>query len=200
MQVDGPAGPIEALLELPTGAPLAVAVVCHPHPLFGGTMTNKVVHTVARAFLTRGAATLRFNFRGVGGSAGSFDDGQGETEDLMAVVRYARERFPGLPLWLGGFSFGSFVALRGQAAAAPARLVTVAPPVGRWEFRDIEPPRCPWLVIQGDQDDLVDVRAVQHWLSSMPGSPRLDILAGAEHFFHGRLHDVKDAVTAFLGG
>jgi hypothetical protein len=179
-------------------APCAFGVVCHPHPLFGGTMTNKVAHTVARAFTAHGAATLRFNFRGVGASAGSYDDGRGETDDLLAVVGYARARFPDLPLWLGGFSFGSFVALRGHSAAGAARLVTIAPPVGRWDFGGLEPPRCPWLVVQGDQDDLVDHRAVAQWLAPMPAAPRLVLLAGAEHFFHGRLHEVKSAIADFL--
>lgn len=182
--------------------PRAIGVVCHPHPLFGGTLTNKVVHTVGRAFVAQGAPTLRFNFRGVGASAGSYDEGRGETDDLLAVVAWLRERFPGLPLWLGGFSFGSFVALRGQAAAGAARLVTIAPPVGRWDFSAIAAPACPWLVVQGDQDDLVDHAAVERWLASLapPGPPRLVLLPGAEHFFHGRLHEVKDAVTSFLAG
>lgn len=161
-------------------------------------MTNKVAHTIARAFTAQGAATLRFNFRGVGASGGSYDEGRGETEDLLAVVAAGRARFPGLPLWLGGFSFGSFVALRGQASVGAVRLVSVAPPLGRWDFSGIEPPRCPWLVIQGDQDELVDFQAVRTWLATMPAAPRLVLLAGAEHFFHGRLHDVKDAVAGFL--
>jgi alpha/beta superfamily hydrolase len=175
-----------------------LGVVCHPHPLFGGTLTNKVVHTVARAFVAQGAATLRFNFRGVGGSAGSYDDGRGETDDLMAVIGAGRARLPGLPLWLGGFSFGAFVALRAQAAAGAARLVTVAPPVGRWDFSAIEAPRCPWLVIQGDQDELVDHAQVAGWMAALAPQARLTLVPGAEHFFHGRLHEVKAAVLAFV--
>jgi hypothetical protein len=199
LRLGGPAGGIEAVLEWPAqGEPRALGVVCHPHPLFGGTLTNKVVHTLARAFLAHGAATLRFNFRGVGASAGSYAEGRGETDDLLAVVGFGRGRLPGLPLWLGGFSFGSFVALRGQEAAGAARLVTVAPPVGRWDFGALAAPRCPWLVIQGDQDDLVDHRAVAAWLGSLAPQARLVLLPGAEHFFHGRLHDVKEAVAAFL--
>ncbi len=175
-------------------------MVCHPHPLFGGTLTNKVVQTVARALMANGAATLRFNFRGVGASAGSFDDGRGETDDLLAAVGAGRARLPGLPLWLGGFSFGAFVALRGQAAADAARLVTVAPPVGRWDFSAIEAPQCPWLVIQGDRDELVDHAQVATWMAALAPQARLNLLPGAEHFFHGRLHEVKAAVSAFVGG
>jgi hypothetical protein len=177
-----------------------LGVVCHPHPLFGGTLTNKVVHTVARAFVAQGAATLRFNFRGVGASAGSYDEGRGETDDLLAVIRAGRARLPGLPLWLGGFSFGSFVALRAQAAAGAARLVTVAPPVGRWDFSALEAPRCPWLVIQGDQDELVDHAQVAAWMAALAPQARLMLLPGAEHFFHGRLHEVKAAVSEFVAG
>ena len=187
------------MLEWPAqGAARALGVVCHPHPLFGGTLTNKVVHTLARAFVAQGAATLRFNFRGVGASAGRHDEGRGETDDLLAVVSAGRERVPGLPLWLGGFSFGSFVALRGQRDAGAVRLVTVAPPVGRWDFSAIEAPRCPWLVIQGDQDELVDHREVSAWMAALAPQARCVMLAGAEHFFHGRLHEIKDAVSAFV--
>lgn len=174
-------------------------MVCHPHPLFGGTLTNKVVHTVARAFVAHGAATLRFNFRGVGASAGSHDEGRGETDDLLAVVEAGRVRLPGRPLWLGGFSFGAYVALRAQGRAGAARLVTVAPPVGRWDFSALEAPRCPWLVIQGDRDELVDHAQVAGWLAALAPQARLALLPGAEHFFHGRLHEVKAAVSDFLG-
>jgi alpha/beta superfamily hydrolase len=199
LRLEGPAGPIEAVFESPEGgAPCALAVVCHPHPLYGGALTNKVVHTVARAFVAQGAACLRFNFRGVGASAGSYDEGRGETEDLLAVVRAGQARLPGLPLWLGGFSFGSFVALRGQAAAGAALLVTVAPPIGRWDFANVEAPACPWLVIQGDRDELVDHRQVGRWMSGFAPQASLVLLQGAEHFFHGRLLEVKDAVSAFV--
>lgn len=192
----GAAGDIETLIESPAGMPSAVAICCHPHPLFGGTMTNKVIHTVAKAFLAAGAVTLRFNFRGVGASAGTHDEGRGETEDVITLAKWARERWPDLPLWLGGFSFGAWIALR--APIAPALLVTVAPPVGRWDFSKISPPEVPWLVIQGDRDELVDADAVERWVHGIAPA-RLVRLADADHFFHGRLHEVRDAVTAFVG-
>jgi alpha/beta superfamily hydrolase len=206
LSLDGPAGALEALLEWPTPAgagaagpdPAAVGIVCHPHPLFGGTLTNKVVHTVARAFRARGAATLRFNFRGVGASAGQYDEGRGETDDLLAVAAWAGRRWPAAALWLGGFSFGSWVALRAVDRLVPRRLVTVAPPVGRWDFGALPTPRCPWLVVQGDRDELVDASAVAAWAAASGASPQLTVLAGADHFFHGRLHDLTDAVGAFL--
>jgi alpha/beta superfamily hydrolase len=207
LSIDGPSGALEALLEWPVGEGpqagprefAAVGIVCHPHPLFGGAMTNKVVHTVARAFRDHGAPTLRFNFRGVGASGGQYDEGRGETEDLLAVAAWAARRLPGAALWLAGFSFGSWVALRALDRLAPQRLVTVAPPVGRWDFGALTRPRCPWLIVQGDQDELVDARLVANWAEATGAGPRLEVLAGADHFFHGRLHDLRDAVSGFLG-
>ena len=124
--VDGPVGSLEAILERVDTPPKAAAVVCHPHPLHGGTLNNKVAHTLARAFVSSGMAAIRFNFRGVGESAGSFSEGVGEADDVAAVVEYMRERFPGLPLWLGGFSFGAAMATRVANAAAVDGLVAVA--------------------------------------------------------------------------
>ncbi|MFO1428148.1 MAG: hypothetical protein U1F11_14485 [Steroidobacteraceae bacterium] len=200
LQLDGPAGPIEALLESPdeAAAPAAFAIVCHPHPLFGGTLTNKVVHTLARACVQAGAPALRFNFRGVGASAGVHDHGQGEVEDLLAVVDWGRRRWPQADLWLGGFSFGAYVALRGSLRAGARRLITVAPPVGRWDFSEVRLPRCPWLIIQGDSDELVDAAAMADWARGTGAPHRLLLLPGADHFFHGRLHELKDAVAGFL--
>jgi len=208
LRLAGGAGEIETLVEFPAGAPRAVALCCHPHPLYGGTLTNKVIHTVARSLLAAGAIAVRFNFRGVGASAGVHDDGRGEAQDVCAIADWARQRWPGLPLWLGGFSFGSWVALRAQSAPAvgaqrlqPALLVVVAPPVGRWDFSMIAPPSCPWLVVQGLRDELVDADEVEHWVNSLAatGSPaQLVKLAEADHFFHGRLHELRDAVTGFV--
>jgi len=198
----GAAGQIETLVESPQAAPRAVALCCHPHPLFGGTMTNKVIHTVARSFVASGASAVRFNFRGVGLSEGAHDGGSGETADVVGLATWARERWPGLPLWLAGFSFGAWVALRAQTALQPSLLVTVAPPVGRWDFSTIDPPKCPWLVIQGSKDELVDATAVEQWIASLSGrsdfSPRLLVLPEADHFFHARLHEVRDAVSGFV--
>ena len=197
--IPGPAGDLELLIEVPTaGAPVAVAVCCHPHPLFGGSLTNKVIHTVARAFVTAGAATVRFNFRGVGASAGVHDDGRGECEDLRAVVAWARERWPGLPLWLGGFSFGAWIGLRCHAALAATRLVTVAPPAGRWDFSDVAPPTQPWLVIQGLRDELVSAAEVEQFARANGAALHWAPIAEADHFFHGRLSEVRNAVTEFL--
>lgn len=196
--IAGAAGDIELIVDLPATAPRAVAVCCHPHPLFGGTLTNKVIHTVARSFTAQGAMAVRFNFRGVGASQGAHDDGIGETDDLVTVAGWARSRWPDLPLWLGGFSFGSYVALRGAARLAPALLVTVAPPVGRWDFSAIAAPICPWLVVQGSEDELVPAAGVVAWAQALQPAVRIAMLDGATHFFHGRLHELQDAASAFV--
>jgi alpha/beta superfamily hydrolase len=200
LAVAGPTGLLEALVEVPEGFDgRDCAVVCHPHPLHGGTMQNKVVHTTARAMQERGFATLRFNFRGVGASQGSFDDGRGETDDALAVIDAALARWPGSRLTLAGFSFGSFVAYCAAGRRPAVRLYTIAPPVGRFDFERFPVPAVPWIVIQGDHDELVDHRRVLEWTRQLSPPPVVEILAGAEHFFHGRLHELKDRVQAHLG-
>ena len=200
--IDGPAGPLEARVEEPrAGSPVAVAgVVCHPHPLYGGTMQNKVVHTLARAMQELGAPTVRFNFRGVGSSAGHYDAGRGELEDALAVAAWARAHWHCDALWLAGFSFGAAVALQAAAIVKPLALVTVAPPVGRILAHDTAHPRCPWLVVQGDADELVDFANVRSWVASYDEPPELVVFEGVEHFFHGRLGELRSAVSGFLAG
>jgi alpha/beta superfamily hydrolase len=197
--VSGPAGPLAALVEVPAGYDgRRCAVICHPHPLYGGTMTNKVVHMTARALQERGYATLRFNFRGVGASAGTFDDGIGETDDALAACDYAAARWPGASLTLAGFSFGSYVAFRVALQRDVHQLLLIAPPVKRFGFGTTELPRAPWVVIQGDADDVVECSDVTAWVHSLSAPPRLEIIAGAEHFFHGRLTDLRSVVQANL--
>ncbi len=198
----GPAGQIEARLEFPDGSesPRVFGVACHPHSLKGGTMDNKVTHTLARAMVECGAPAFRFNFRGVGASGGAFDRGRGEADDLAAVVEEGRRRFPGAALWLGGFSFGAFVALRAARQVAPEKLIAIAPPVVGYELGDVDSPDCEWMLAQGDADDVVPPDAVLSWAAAQPRQPRLHVLAGAGHFFHGRLHELKPLLTGFLGG
>lgn len=199
LTIDGPVGALEAKLEDPGASQVRrFGIVCHPHPLYGGTMDNKVVHTLARAMQELGAPTIRFNFRGTGASAGAFDNGRGEVADLLAVERYARKRWPDAALWLAGFSFGAYVALQAEAQLAPAKLVTIAPPVARFDLGAVAAPRAPWLLVQGDVDDVVDPAAVLAWARGQAHPPQLHVLAGAGHFFHGRLHEAKTLVTAFL--
>ncbi|MBS0380471.1 MAG: alpha/beta hydrolase [Proteobacteria bacterium] len=197
--LSGPQGPLEALIETPAeGPPRAVGVVCHPHPLYGGNMDHKVVHTVARAFGERGAASIRFNFRGVGASAGAYDEGRGETRDALAVIEYARGRWPGLPLWLGGFSFGGAVAVLAAATSHPDLLVLISPGVTKIDVTHAPGPACPWLIVQGDADDVVPADFVLDWARTLTPAPTLALLAGAGHFFHGRITDLKDAVLRFI--
>jgi len=196
----GPAGQIEARLEFPEDVadPRVFGVSCHPHSLKGGTMDNKVTHTLARAMVEAGAPTFRFNFRGVGASGGVFDSGRGETCDLAAVVAEGRRRFPAAALWLGGFSFGAFVALRGAERVAPSKLVAIAPPVVGYELGDVSAPDCDWMLAQGDADEVVPPDAVLGWAALQARKPRLHVLAGAGHFFHGRLHELKPLLLDFL--
>lgn len=198
LRIAGPQGPLEALLEEPVATPERFAVICHPHPLYGGTMDNKVVWTMARAFEESGVATLRFNFRGVGASAGTYDEGIGETEDAAAVLAFGAERWPQARPLLAGFSFGAYVALRLAGRARPAHLITVAPPVGRFDVAGLPHPHCPWLIVQGDADDVVDPRAVIEWARRLEPRAELIVLPGVGHFFHGALQLLRDAVRSTL--
>lgn len=202
--LEGPAGELEARLDFPDSAqgwdpaaPGAFAVVCHPHPLYGGTLTNKVVHTLARACNDQGLPALRFNFRGVGASAGTHDEGRGEVQDALAVVRYGRERWPQAQLWLAGFSFGAAVAIRASAECRPAGLVAVAPAVDRIDIGSATP-ACPWLVVLGDADDVVAPARMLEWAQRLRPQPAIQVMAGAGHYFHGRLPELRDHVAAFL--
>ncbi|HET7202113.1 MAG TPA: alpha/beta fold hydrolase [Steroidobacteraceae bacterium] len=202
IEITGPAGSIEARVEDPVPAGEAhsfVGVACHPHPLHGGTMQNKVVHTCARAMQEVGAATVRFNFRGVGRSDGRYDAGHGELEDALAVVAWTRRRFQCDTLWLAGFSFGAAVALQAAVRGArPSRLVTIAPPVGRIITEPVVRPECAWLIVQGDRDELVDLEAVRRWAAAYDPAPQLLVVPGAEHFFHGKLIELRKGIVRFL--
>lgn len=196
--IAGPAGGLEALLEAPPGASSTeYAVICHPHPLHGGTLQNKVVYTLARAFQALGLPTLRFNFRGVGASEGTYDHGRGETEDAMAVIDWGRQRWPGAAVSLAGFSFGALVVMRAAQRAHPTRVVCVAPPVERPEASAVAPPACPWLIVQGDADEIVDHRQVAAFAARCSPAPTLRVLAGVDHFFHGRLQELQATVLDF---
>jgi alpha/beta superfamily hydrolase len=202
--IPGPEGALQALIETPVhagGAAAAVAafgVVCHPHPLYGGTLDNKVVYTVARAFEELAAPVIRFNFRGVGASAGSYADGRGETEDALAVIAYGRARWPQAALWLGGFSFGAAVAVLAAAAAHPARLVLIAPGVTKVDVTQAPGPACPWLIVQGDADDVVPADFVLEWAATLAPAPQIALLPGAGHFFHGRINELREVVLGFM--
>lgn len=200
LTIPGPAGGLEALSDCPPeGTALrGMAVVCHPHPLYGGSLHNKVVHYLARTFNEPGLGTVRFNFRGVGKSDGTYAQGEGETADLLAVLDWVEKQRPGLPLWLAGFSFGAYVALRAAPQRPVKQLVTVAPPVNFFDFRKLPAPRCPWLLIQGREDEVVPCDDVLTWATGLESPPQIVCLEGVGHFFHGRLNDLRAALKRSL--
>lgn len=188
--IDGPAGPLEIAFQQPATAATALALICHPHPVHGGTMDNKVVQTLAKAFLELGYATMRFNFRGVGKSAGSFDEGIGETEDAAAALAWARAQVPAaLPLIAAGFSFGCFVQSRLLPRSQPQQLVLVGPAVSRFQLAEVPKDT---LVIHGEEDDVVPLDAVMTW--ARPQGLPVTVFPGTGHFFHGRLTELKAVV------
>jgi alpha/beta superfamily hydrolase len=192
ISIDGPSGALQAIVE-DTGENVAnYAVICHPHPVYGGTMDNKVVTTVARALHDCSIPTLRFNFRGVGQSQGSFDEGIGETADAEAVAAFGAARWPGRTLLVAGFSFGGYVALRLARLTPMDKLIAIAPAV-QYFAPGTGAPNCPWAIIQGDADDVVDPKAVIGWASALSPAPRVTVLPGVGHFFHGRLRELRDA-------
>ncbi|QJR16777.1 alpha/beta hydrolase [Usitatibacter palustris] len=210
LTIAGPAGAIEIATDAPAN-PTAVAVIAHPHPLFGGTMDNKVITTLERAMREAGAATYRFNFRGVGGTEGKHDEGRGETDDMIAVIEHALAAAGSLPLWLAGFSFGGAVAVRVSARVAFAQLVLIAPGFRRFSDAGMGAPIDPndpqfgapgvhtnanTFIVHGDLDETVPVTDSFAW-----GAPRevpVVVIPGAEHFFHRKLHLVRDAVSRMI--
>lgn len=208
--VEGPAGAIEIAYAIPE-RPVAIAVVAHPHPLFGGAMDNKVVTTVARAFTDRGAATFRFNFRGVGASEGRHDEGRGETDDFLEVAAHAARAVGELPLWLAGFSFGGGVALRASGRIDFAHLVLVAPAFrrltghGLGEFPKPDDPNlgapgrhttANTIIFHGNKDETTPIADSFAW-GALRDVPVL-VVPGADHFFHGKLHVIRDLVGRFV--
>jgi uncharacterized protein len=197
----GPAGDLEVLT-----APQAVGVnenpiigiICHPHPLYGGTMNNKVVSTIARAFANLGLRTVRFNFRGVGKSAGSFADGEGEQDDLFAVIDWVKKTCPTNKIWLAGFSFGAGVSAHAATKIEFAQLVTVAPPVPRFDLLNLPKVLCPWLVVQGEIDDVVIPADIYAWVEKQNPQPKLIRISGAGHFFHGKLIELRQQLETAL--
>jgi alpha/beta superfamily hydrolase len=198
--IDGPAGRLEGLYERPgSGEPKGAAVVCHPHPVHGGTLQNKVTHTLARAFLACGMAALRFNFRGVGKSEGVFDEGVGELEDAVAATRWIGSRHPESPFWIAGFSFGAAIAIKAAGRNSADGLVSVAPAVTRVSGDSAPQPTCPWLVIQGEDDELVDPEETVAWINGLEPGPELLMFPETGHFFHGKLVPLREAVVDFVG-
>ncbi len=199
--IPGPAGDLEVLTATPKPEQKVIppiAIICHPHPLFAGTMNNKVVTTLFRVSQDLGLRTVRFNFRGVGKSAGTFDQGHGELEDLFAVVAWVKKTLPDAPIWLAGFSFGAYIAAKAAIQMPVERLVCVAPPVINFKMENFPSITCPWIVVQGDQDDVVLPEAVFQWAANMQPAPVVMKIIGAGHFFHGKLLELRERLVGLL--
>jgi alpha/beta superfamily hydrolase len=193
--LQGAAGPLDCALDLPESAPRGIALVAHPHPLFGGTMDNKVVHTLTRAFTTLGYATARMNFRGVGTSGGAYDEGRGETDDMEQLLMHMQQQYPGAPFVLGGFSFGTFVQTqlqkRMEVQGSPAeRLVLVGSAPGKWPLPTVP---ADTILIHGELDETIPLTDVFDW--ARPQDIAVIVVPGSDHFFNRKLHHIKTHVV-----
>ena len=203
----GPAGRLEALLDEPNSAPLRAAVVfAHPHPQFGGTLRTKTVYQGAKALARIGCAVLRFNFRGVGQSAGTFSKGPGELADCLAALDYMAARYPGARMWTAGFSFGAWVALEtGAQDDRVTTLIGIAPPVAtsvsgqRYTFDHTLVSTKPKFFVQGESDEVCPLEAMWAFYGRLPEPKELVVLDGADHLFEGRTQEVGEALEDLLG-
>ena len=186
----GPAGKLEVVINRPSSTPRGIALIAHPHPLYGGTLENKVVQTLASTFAELDCVALRMNFRGVGESQGKHDEGNGETDDMLFLADYAKREFGEVPIFLAGFSFGGFVQTRVATKLDISKLVLIAPAAGRFDVAEVKPDT---LVIHGEQDDTVPLKAVMDW--ARPQNLPIVVIPGADHFFHKRLHLIKQLVS-----
>ncbi|MFN7097295.1 MAG: alpha/beta hydrolase [Gammaproteobacteria bacterium] len=195
-QLAAPAGELEVLTETPANLSNNLTmIICHPHPLFGGTMHNKVVTTLAKVANELDIPSVRFNFRGVGKSTGQYDDGVGEIDDLQTIIAWVKQTRADTRLWLAGFSFGSYVAAEVATTGIAERLISVAPPATRWHFQEIKTMPCPWLVVQGDADEVVEPEAVFAWFAAQHPQAEMIRMHNASHFFHGRLIELREILV-----
>ncbi len=200
VRLAGPVGELEAVVEGPgdSASSKGVAIICHPHPLYGGSMDNKVVTTLARSCADAGLAAVRFNFRGVGSSQGGFDNAEGETEDALAVLDWALAHLSVTQFALLGFSFGGLVAVKAAFQRCPKQLVTIAPALHYLAAKPVPSPGCPWLLVHGRDDDVVDCDDTISRVQSLLPALDVRLLDGVGHFYHGRLADLREIVTPVL--
>lgn len=197
--IPGPCGDLEAVIHKPNQENQQhIAVVCHPHPLYQGAMNNKVVTTLAKLWSDCGYYTMRFNFRGVGKSAGSYDEARGEVDDALAIIQWLQHQLPNRQLILSGFSFGAFIAAQVALKIEVATLVLIAPPVTNFRFAQLSEFSCPWIVVQGEQDEIVALDQVIAWCQSRQHPPQLILMPETTHFFHGRLTELREKLVVAL--
>ena len=198
-EIPGPSGPLEALVDAPAGPPRVAVVFAHPLPTEGGTMHTKVVFQSAKALTRIGCVVLRFNFRGVGASAGTWDNGRGETDDYRAAVAYMGAKHPDLEIWAAGFSFGAYIATTvGVDEDRVCALIAIAPPVDRYEFASVRMSRKPKFIVHGERDELISVRMVRHFYAQLPEPKELVVIDRANHLFEGQAGEVGDALADLL--
>lgn len=198
--IPGPAGALEALLALPANnSSNLVAIICHPHPLHGGSMTNKVITTVAKACDELNMITIRFNYRGVAGSEGEYDNAIGEVEDLLAVHKWAQNRFPNAQYILAGFSFGSYICCAAAPTINPKALITIAPAIVRQSYDNVSSFSGNWWLIQGELDELTDATVVFEWFEQHASGNNIIKIANASHFFHGCLPQLQQEIVSNIG-
>ncbi len=197
--LQGPAGQLEVETYSPRQTARDItAIVCHPHPLQEGSMGNKVVTTLARMCRDEGIRAVRFNFRGVGASEGEFDNSRGEVDDLLAIHAWIQQVRPQDKIILAGFSFGAFIAASVAAQQPPAQLISIAPAVHHQAYHDLPPMQCPWVVVQGDADEVVPPDQVFAWIDSVANPPTLIRMADAGHFFHRRLIEMRELLLPYV--
>lgn len=176
-----------------------ISIVCHPHPLHGGTMNNKVVTTVYKEFCRYCKVSIRFNYRGVGRSEGQYGDAEGELADLISVITWAKNEYGDMPLYLSGFSFGAYISLRASLVVQNlSKLLSIAPAVHHHDYNNLGEPECPWTIVIGSADELVPMDAFDKWYEEHARSAELNKLENASHFFHGRLIELKVIVNEFI--
>ena len=198
-EIPGAVGPLEVLFDKPSGQPRAVVVFAHPLPTQGGTMHTKVVFQSAKALAEIGCVVLRFNFRGVGRSAGQWDNGKGELDDFRAAVDYMAAQHPGLEIWAAGFSFGSYIALTsGAADPRVCALIAIAPPVDRYDFEPAEQSERPKFIIHGERDELISLRSVRAFYARLQEPKEMVEIDRANHLFDGQAGEVGDALRDLL--
>ena len=201
VEIPAPHGRLEGLLRLPDqeGVSQMVAVVCHPHPVYGGTMHNKTVFRLAQALNAVGMPTLRFNFRGVGESTGAYDEGEGEQDDVRAALDYVQAQFPDAPLCVAGFSFGSWVGLRvGCVDERVSQLVGAGVPTRLLSVQALAQCARPKLIVQGELDQYGPQGDLLPWFESIPEPKHLEVVAGSDHFFTDHLDALSEAVTRYF--